>query len=129
VLPARAKDEVLLTATAQNLRHGPKAETVVARYQCGLFLPVPGVGSLEKMAQNQKDDELFLTMLDQFERQGRPVSDKPNANNYAPALFSKDLRANGTSKTRLADAMNRANKIRVASYGPPSRTWTKLTPS
>jgi RecA-family ATPase/5S rRNA maturation endonuclease (ribonuclease M5) len=113
-------------------QYGPKAETVVARYQRGLFLPVPGVGSLEKMAQNQKDDELFLTMLDQFERQGRPVSDKPNANNYAPALFSKDLRANGTSKTRLADAMNRlfgANKIRVASYGPPSRTWTKLTPS
>jgi RecA-family ATPase len=113
-------------------QYGPKAETVVVRYQRGLFLPVPGVGSLEKMAQDQKDDELFLTMLDQFERQGRPVSDKVNANNYAPNLFSKDLRANGTSKARFADAMNRlfgTNKIRMAPYGSPSREFTKIAPS
>jgi hypothetical protein len=29
---------------------------------------VPGTGSLERMAQDQADDELFLTLLDQFEK-------------------------------------------------------------
>jgi RecA-family ATPase len=102
-------------------------ETIVVRYQHGLFLPVPGVGSLEKAAQDQRDNDLFLTMLDQFEAQGRYVSDKVNANNYAPAMFSK---ANGLAKARFADAMQRlftANKIRVVSYGKPSRQYFKIT--
>jgi len=107
-------------------QYGPKAETVIVRYQGGLFLPVPGVGSLEKMAQNQGDDELFLTMLDQFEQQGRRVSDKPTAPNYAPAMFSK---ANGTSKARFAAAMDRlfaTNRIHVAAYGKPSNPHYQL---
>jgi RecA-family ATPase len=107
-------------------QYGPKAETIVVHYQNGLFLPVPGLGSLEKMAQDQKDDELFLTMLDQFEQQGRRVSDGLTAPNYAPARFSK---ANGTSKARFATAMDRlfaANKIHVATYGRPSRLASKI---
>jgi RecA-family ATPase/5S rRNA maturation endonuclease (ribonuclease M5) len=107
-------------------QYGPKAETVVVRYQRGLFLPVPGVGSLEKMAQDQQDDELFLTLLDQFDQQGRRVSDRITAPNYAPAMFSK---MNGISKARFADAMNRlfaTNQIHVATYGKPSNPHYKL---
>jgi hypothetical protein len=98
------------------------------RYQRGLFLPVPGVG-LERIAQDQADDELFLTLLDQFDKQGRPVSDKTSANNYAPTLFANDPRAKGASKARFAAAMNRlfaANKIHIATYGRPSRPYFKI---
>src|SRR6516162_2040044 len=70
-------------------QYGPTGETVVVRYESGLFVPVNGMTSLEKAAQDQEDDALFLSMLDQFEQQGRHVSDKVNANNYAPAMFSK----------------------------------------
>jgi RecA-family ATPase len=107
-------------------QYGPKAESIVLRYQNGLLLPVPGMGSLEKIAKDQKDDEDFLTMLDQFEQQGRLVSDKPTAPNYAPAMFSK---VNGTSKARFVDAMNRlfvAKQIHVATYGRPSRPYSKI---
>src|ERR1043166_5546357 len=31
-------------------QYGPKCETIVLRYQRGLFLPVTGTGSLDKMA-------------------------------------------------------------------------------
>src|SRR5262249_54428776 len=99
---------------------------LVVRYQNGLFLPVPGVGSLEKAAKDHKDDELFLAQLDQFEAQGRHVSARVNANNYAPTMFSK---ATATSKARFADAMQRlftANKIHVATYGKPSRQYCKI---
>jgi RecA-family ATPase len=107
-------------------QYGPKAETVVVRYQHGLFLPVPGIGSLEKVAQEQEDDERFLAALDQAEKQGRHLSDSVNANNYAPASFSK---ATGTPKARLAGAMERlftAGKIQMVTYGPPSKAWRKL---
>jgi RecA-family ATPase len=107
-------------------QYGPKAETVVVRYQHGLFLPVPGIGSLEKVAQEQEDDERFLAALDQAEKQGRHLSDNVNANNYAPASFSK---ATGTPKARLAGAMERlftAGKIQMVTYGPPSKAWRKL---
>jgi RecA-family ATPase len=110
-------------------QYGPTAETIVVRYQRGLFLPVPGVGSLEKAAQDQEDDELFLTLLDQFDQQGRKVSDGRTSPNYAPTVFSQDQRARGTSKARLASAMERlfaAKKIHVATYGRPSRPYSKL---
>jgi RecA-family ATPase len=107
-------------------QYGPKAETVVVRYQGGLFLPVPGVGSLEKAAQDHEDDELFLTTLDQFEQQGRHVSHKLTAPNYAPTTFSK---ATGVAKARFVAAMERlfaANKIHVATYGRASREASKI---
>jgi RecA-family ATPase len=110
-------------------QYGPTAETTVVRYQRGLFLPVPGVGSLEKAAQDQEDDELFLTLLDQFDQQGRKVSDGRTSPNYAPTVFNQDQRARGTSKVRLASAMERlfaAKKIHVATYGRPSRPYSKL---
>jgi RecA-family ATPase len=107
-------------------QYGPRAETVVVRYQRGLFLPVPGVDSLEKAAQDQGDDDLFLTQLDKFELQGRHVSHKLTAPNYAPATFSK---ATSIAKARFAAAMERlftANKIHVATYGRASREASKI---
>jgi len=101
----------------------------VLRYQRGLFLPVPAKGSLEQIAQDQADDELFLTLLEQFEQQGRNVSDKPKSNNYAPTAFAIDPRANKTPKSRFAAAMNRlfaANEIHVATYGRPARPCFKI---
>jgi RecA-family ATPase len=107
-------------------QYGPKAETVVVRYRQGLFLPVPGVSSLEKVAQEQGDDERFLAALGQAEQQGRHVSDSINANNYAPASFSKTT---GIPKARLTAAMERlfaTGKIHMVTYGPPSKGHRKL---
>jgi RecA-family ATPase len=108
-------------------QYGPKAETVAVRYQHGLFLPVPGIGSLEKVAQEQSDDEAFLVALDRADEQGRHVSDSVHASNYAPANFASTT---GTPKARLAAAMERlfaAGKIYMAPYGPPSKGHRKLT--
>jgi RecA-family ATPase len=107
-------------------QYGPKHETVVVGYQHGLFLPVPGIGSLEKMAQEQEDDERFLAALDQAEEQGRHVSDSIHASNYAPASLSK---AAGIPKARLGAAMERlftVGKIQMVPYGPPSKGHRKL---
>jgi RecA-family ATPase len=109
--------------------YGPVGETITLRWKAGLFLPVAGTGSLDKMAAEQKADDAFLTMLAQFEKQGRNVSDKPTANSYAPAMFCKETAAQGIRKAELADAMRRlfaADRIHVSHYGRPSRPYSKL---
>jgi RecA-family ATPase len=110
-------------------QYGPTCEAITLRYQHGLFLPEPGVGSIEKAARDQKDGELFLTLLGRLEGQGRNVSHKPTAPTYAPTMFSKEATAKGTSKARLEESMRRlfaADKIHVETYGRPSRLASKI---
>jgi RecA-family ATPase len=112
-------------------QYGPKAESIVLRWQNGLFLPVRGIDSLEKAAQDQKTDETFCTNIVRFAAQGRNVSVKPNAPTYAPTEFAKepDAKALGLRKADFEAAMRRllaAGKIKAEPYGPPSRNWTRL---
>jgi RecA-family ATPase len=111
-------------------QYGPRGETIVLRYQRGLFLPVAATGTLEKLAEEQKADNLFLELLDKFQGQGRNVSHLKNANAYAPTQFSKDPKAKtpGIHKA-MADAMERlfaAKKIKVENYGRPSRLSSRI---
>jgi RecA-family ATPase len=109
--------------------YGPVGETVMLRWRDGLFLPVEGIGSLDRMAQHQAADDVFLDLLAQFEGQGRNVSDKPTAPSFAPAMFCREPAAKGMRKDALAGAMRRlfaANRIHVGHYGRPSRLSSKL---
>jgi RecA-family ATPase len=104
--------------------YGPLSERVLLRWRNGVFVPEPSEGSLERMAADQKDDEAFLTLLVSLNEQGRNASPSANGSTYAPTLMKQDPRAQGISKRRLIDAMNRlfaARKIRVEPYGRPSR--------
>jgi hypothetical protein len=76
------------------------------------------------VAQEQQDDEVFLTLLAQLGKQGRRVSDRPTSPYYAPTMFRHEPAAKGISKPRLESAMRRlfaANKIHVLQSGKPSR--------
>jgi RecA-family ATPase len=112
-------------------QYGPLGETLALKYQRGLFLPVPGAGSLERAARDQKMDDLFLMLLDRSIGQGRNVSDKKTANSYAPNRFAGEPEAKEqrATKPELAEAMERlfrANKIHVVTYGKPSQGWTRI---
>ena len=112
-------------------QYGPMGEAIALRYQRGLFLPEPGMAGLDKIAAEQRANDLFLTLLAQFDKQGRNVSDKPTANGYAPTTFARESEAKsqGIRKTHLEAAMQRlfkTNQIRVENYGRPSRPASKL---
>ena len=128
-----AKDEEpdpdLRVLEVMKSNYGPVGEAITLRWKDGLFLPVNGTGGLDKLAAEQRSDEVFLTLLAQFESQGRNVSDKPTAPSYAPAMFCKEQAAKGIPKAALADAMRRlfaSNQIHVGHYGRPSRPYSKL---
>ena len=55
---------------------GPLGETIVLQYRNGLFLPLPGGTSLDKVAQEAKVDDVFLDLLPRFTRENRNTSDR-----------------------------------------------------
>ena len=112
-------------------QYGPIGETIALRYQGGLFLPVGGSNPLDKIAAEQRSDEVFLQLLAQFAQQGRNVSQSPTANSYAPTAFAKEeaAKAKGIRKPDFDAAMRRLfdkGKLRVEQYGRPSRPASRL---
>ena len=92
--------------------YGPVSESIIVRYRDGLFLPMPGVASLDRAAQEHKVDEVFLTLLARLTAENRIVSDKPSRS-YAPALFVKEdeaKRAGIVSTKEFEAAMRRLFK-------------------
>jgi RecA-family ATPase len=112
-------------------QYGPRSESIVLRYQRGLFLPEAGMSSLDKVAHETKAEQLFLDLLRRYESQGRNVSDKLNAPAYAPTVFAEEAEAKKQQirKPDLKAAMQRlfgAGKIHVEQYGRPSRPYSRL---
>jgi RecA-family ATPase len=129
--PGEQPDGDLRELVFKKNNYGPVSENIALRYQNGLFLPIGGTSFLEKAAAEQTAEQLFLTLLARFTRQGRNVSDKATSHGYAPTTFAADPEAKAAhvSKAAFADAMQRlfaADKIHVETYGRPSRLSFKL---
>jgi RecA-family ATPase len=106
-------------------QYGPIGETIVLRYQAGLFLPVAGMSGLEKVAADQKADDVFVELLRRFDREKRNVSDK-HSPTYAPAVFAKpEAKAAKLGSKQLEESMRRlfkSGKIENEVTGSASRS-------
>jgi RecA-family ATPase len=106
-------------------QYGPVSDRIVLRWQNGMFLPEPGVASLDQAAREAKANDMFLDLLRRFARENRFVSSRPSSS-YAPALFAQEEEAKReriNSKT-FAAAMRRlfkAGAIWNEPCGKPSR--------
>jgi RecA-family ATPase len=105
--------------------YGPMSESIVVRYQNGLFLPVAGVASIDKMAQERRAEDVFLDLLARFTRENRNVGVKTGTS-YAPALFAREEEARklGLTSKALEAAMRRLFKTETIwnePYGRPAR--------
>jgi len=106
-------------------QYGAISEAIVLKYRNGMFLPVPGVASFDKLAQERKAEDVFLDLLGRFTRENRFVSDK-SSSTYAPAVFAREDEAKHHALTNkmLEAAMRRlfqTNKIWNEPSGRPSR--------
>jgi RecA-family ATPase len=106
--------------------YGPAGEKITLRWENGVFVPDEGAHWIDKRAAAAAVDALFVDLLKRFGTQGRKVSDKRTAPNYAPSEFARDPGAVAAriSKQAFVDAMARlfaANAIHVEEYGRPSR--------
>ena len=96
--------------------HNGTGEAIVLRYQRGLFLPEGGISSLDKLAREQQAQDIFIAILSRYDREGRNVSERDSANNFAPNVFRKEREAQGIRKELLDASMRRlfaAGKIQA----------------
>lgn len=112
-------------------QYGPTGETIMLRYQRGLFLPEAGVSSLDKFAREARAEEIFLALLGRYQIEGRNVCEKTSSPNFAPTAFGRETEAksNGMRKEDLNGAMLRLferNRIHVENYGRPSRPASRI---
>jgi RecA-family ATPase len=110
--------------------YGAVSESIVLRYSNGLFLPLPGIASLDRIAKEAKADDVFLDLLRRFTAENRNVSDKKGPS-YAPALFAREEEAKRAllAGKDLEAAMRRlfkAGKIWNEPYGRPSRPHFRI---
>jgi RecA-family ATPase len=112
-------------------QYGPRGDNIVLRYQRGLFLPEAGVPNLDRAVRTAKAEEVFTELLRRFSAQNRNVSDKANANNYAPTAFAREdaAKKHAIKKPDLEQAMRGlfgVDKITVEQYGKPSLHRNRL---
>jgi RecA-family ATPase len=112
-------------------QYGPLGESIVLRYQRGVFVLEAGTSSLDRLAREGKADEIFLDLLQRFFKEGRNVSHKRTAPNFAPTQFAKEEEAkkDRLRKPELEEAMRRlfkANRIYAKEYGRPSQLRSRI---
>jgi RecA-family ATPase len=112
-------------------QYGPLGETIVVRYENGLFVPERGMSNLNKAAREAEADRVFIDLLTRFTVAGRNVSDKSSSPNYAPRVFALEAegKAANLRKAELEDAMRRlfANgRIVVETYGKASNQHERI---
>lgn len=108
--------------------YGPAGEVVRLRWQSGVFVPVGGAGSLERVAAEAAVDQVYLDCLDAVHGSGRQVGPYPGKA-YAPAIFEKMPQAKGCRAKALAKAQERlfnSGRIEVVKIGPPSKALDRI---
>jgi RecA-family ATPase len=108
-------------------QYGPSGDSVVVRYQNGLFLPECGLSSLDKLAHEARVDEIFLCGLGKLLEQGRDAIAGENSPEFGPSLIAElpETKKERVRKRDLFESMGRllnANKIHIGkTVGPPSK--------
>ena len=70
-------------------QYGRLGDTIVVRYQNGLFLPEDGISGLDKAAREARVDEVFLSGLSQIIRQGRDAMAGETSREFGPTLIAE----------------------------------------
>ena len=97
----------------------------------GLFVPVVSLSHVEKASAEQKAEQVFLELLNQFNGDRNNVSAKDTARNYTPTKFANEPKAKeaNVKKDDFKKAMRRlldAGKIKVEDYGSPAHGKSRL---
>jgi RecA-family ATPase len=107
--------------------YGRQGDSIQIRWENGVFVPESGPASFERIARDRDDEHRFLDLLAKYEGQGRKLSHKAAARDYAPRVFVAEKGSIGLK--RFEQAMERLferNEIHVAAYGPASRGWSHI---
>jgi RecA-family ATPase len=104
-------------------QYGPTGETIVLRYQRGLFLPEGSMSSLDKLAREAAVNDAFMAIAKKLESRGQELSPAQTSHSYAPTLIFKQPEAKGFRKAEFVAALDRlleARKVSIEVLKPGS---------
>lgn len=109
----------------------PAGDMITIRWKQGVYVLEGAATQLERLAADQKTDEWFLEQLVRYAQQGRNLSDKSSAHNFAPKKLLEERGPDGkrVNKAVIKASMERlfaTNKIHVEPYGAPSKGFSRL---
>jgi hypothetical protein len=120
----------LRTFEGKKNNRGELGGPIEVEFRNGLFVPVNIPGGFNKLAAEQKGEDVFLMLLKRFNAQGRNA-DVRKGTSYAPALFAEEPDNQGIGKGQFAAVMTQllaAEKIRIEETGPKSQRSQTLVP-
>jgi RecA-family ATPase len=115
-------------------QYGPRGETILLRYQNGLFLPEVGLTDADRLARAEHVDAVFLKGLGQLLRQGQDAIAGSSSPAYGPAVIAemKEAKETRVTKKELVEALRRlleANKVHIGNTsGAPSKAKKCILP-
>jgi archaellum biogenesis ATPase FlaH len=121
-------DESRRTLKGMKSNYSERGGKIDLQWKDGVFVRLNGPSGFDKIAAEQKADDVFLSLVAKFQREGRDVSPNPSRS-YAPTLFRSEPEAAGLSQESLAVAMSRLlryGKVQVELFGPPSHQRKRL---
>jgi RecA-family ATPase len=106
-------------------QYGPAIDSILIRYQNGMFLPEESALPSDKVKQLEIAKDVFLRLVDRFNA-GNLDANNRIGRHYAPTLFvdEPEAQAAGLTKALLTDAMRQLlteNELHIEDSGTPSR--------
>src|SRR5262249_55461256 len=102
-------------------QYGPTGETIVLRYQRGLFLPEHGLSTIEKAARDSEAEDALIAIGKKLEARGQELSPMQQAHSYAPNVIARDADAKGFKKAEFVAAFERLldqHKLEIETVKP-----------
>jgi RecA-family ATPase len=110
-------------------QYGPTGETIVLKYQRGLFLPEHGLSTIERAARDSEAEDKLIAVGKKLETRGEELSPMQKAHSYAPSVIAKDAEAKGFKKAELAAAFERLldrRKLEIETVKPGTSREKKV---
>jgi RecA-family ATPase len=131
-----APDPDVRRLTRKKANYAASGTELQLRYAGGAF-EVEGDASAEhwidRTSRENRAKQVFLALLDRTDAEGRPVSHKPRAGNFAPKAFAKRTDRDGFRKRDFEHAMEalfQAGEIEVQTYTSADRhKYERLVPT
>jgi RecA-family ATPase len=104
-------------------------ETIEMHWKDGVLVADQSPGGIIGSINRRACERVFLDLLDKTKEEGRRVSDKSSAGNYAPRVFAQRLDRERYTQGDFRIAMERAfiaREIKVVPYGPASDATTHI---
>lgn len=114
------KTERLLSRMKANYGKDTDDSVIKLRMEEGVFVTPQSMSPTIAGIEARRAENIFLDLLSRRDREGRPVSHKPRAGNYAPKEFSKSPFREGCDRRDFERAMEQlfaSGKIKVETYG------------